>query len=186
MRALRGHGWATTATLAATWRLRHLRQEIARAIAELVEEGKVAPCFLRVDGRRIDGWIRPPDLERAERLSDLTLHIDRAVLLSPFDPLLWDRRRVEQLFGFHQILEIFKPAQQRRYGYYCLPLLAGDRLVARCDLKAHRQGKRLELLNLHFEQPAKRRDRERVGAALRRYANRLELSLDSREELAGR
>ena len=55
---------------------------------------------------------------------------ERGVLLSPFDPLLWDRGRVEMLLGFEQVLEIFKKAPDRKYGYYCLPVLAGERLIA--------------------------------------------------------
>jgi uncharacterized protein YcaQ len=52
---------------------------------------------------------------------------DQGVLLSPFDPVLRDRRRIRQLFAFDQVLEIFKPAPKRKYGYYCLPVLAGDK-----------------------------------------------------------
>ena len=85
------------------------------------------------------GWIRPADRELAARLERARPRADRGVLLSPFDPLLWDRARVARLFGFDALLEIFKPAPQRVYGYYCLPVLAGEQLVARVDLKAERK-----------------------------------------------
>ena len=106
------------------------------------------------------------------------------MLLSPFDPILWDRRRVAQLFGFEQVLEIFKRAEHREYGYYCLPVLAGERLVARYDLKADRRAGTLQVLSLHFEeeggsQSRNRRlaaDREAAARAFERYARALGLA----------
>lgn len=129
------------------------------------------------------GWIRPSDRELAARLDTVRPRRDRGVLLSPFDPLLWDRNRVDLLFGFHQVLEIFKPAAQRQYGYYCLPVLAGDRLVARLDLKAvHRSGQ-LQVRACHEEQlPGDARGRSAARAAARhaleRYATTLGLEID--------
>jgi uncharacterized protein YcaQ len=99
---------------------------------------------------------------------------DRGVLLSPFDPVLWDRKRVSVLFGFEQGLEIFKPAAQRVYGYYCLPVLAGDRLVARYDLKAERRAGVLKVLSLHLEDGVPEAATA-AATALARYARALDL-----------
>ncbi len=184
-RALAGQGWATTGTLAATWRLRNCRDDLDRALADLVDAGTVVPCALEDrDGKPTPGWIRPADLELGERLMTARPRHDRGVLLSPFDPVLWDRARVARLFGFDQVLEIFKPAAQRRYGYFCLPVLAGERLVARADLKAHRNDRRLAVAAAHLEPVAGRRVSsassavEATMAALDRYAVSVGLRLD--------
>ena len=60
------------------------------------------------------------------------------VLICPFDNLLWDRPLLERLFGFRHVIEVYKREHERVYGYYVLPLLAGDRFLGRADLKADR------------------------------------------------
>jgi uncharacterized protein YcaQ len=175
LKALDGHGWAATGTLARTWRLRNMREEVQAALSSLVADGSIQACELRLaDGRGVAGWIRPDDIDLGERLRRARPRKDRGVLLSPFDPLLWDRGRVEMLFGFEQVLEIFKKAPDRKYGYYCLPVLAGERLIARFDLKAERPG-RLKVLSCRFEDTGgaskqNAADREAAPAALERYA----------------
>lgn len=182
LRALEGHGWATTGTLASTWRLRNRREEIQTALERLREKGQIVPCALEnPEGKPTLGWSRPEDLELTARLETVRPRADRGVLLSPFDPLLWDRARAERLFGFDQILEIFKPAPQRIYGYYCMPVLAGERLVARFDLKAERKEGRLRVLSCRHEgtgndHPATAADAEAARVALARYAEALGLA----------
>jgi len=179
--ALRGQGWATAGTLLQTWRLVGRKDDVEASLVRLAEQGRVARCTLVAEGgSKSRGWIRWEDLELGARLERVRPRRDRGVLLSPFDPLLWDRGRVQRLFGFHQVLEIFKPSAQRRYGYYCLPVLAGERLVARLDLKADKKSGRLEVLSQHFEGggggPAQvRQDREAARAALGRYAEAVAL-----------
>jgi uncharacterized protein YcaQ len=177
--ALGGHGWATTGTLAATWRLKNRKTELTATLERLQEKGAVLACALepRV-GSPIPGWIRPEDRELAARVERARPRADRGVLLSPFDPLLWDRARVARLFGFEALLEIFKPAPQRLFGYYCLPVLAGEHLVARVDLKADRKREVLRVLSAHFESAGAavaRRDRHAARIAVARYARALGL-----------
>ena len=168
LKALDGHGWATSRTLVQTWRLTKRQKLIKTCLEQLREEAVIVACSL--DGS--PGWIRPDDFALAARLERLRPRSDVGVLLSPFDPVLWDRDRVQTLFGFEQVLEIFKPAHQRKYGYYCMPVLAGDKLVARCDLKADRKAGRLEVVARHHEAPGSRRA---VESALKRHASALRL-----------
>ncbi len=178
LRALDGHGWATTGTLAATWRLRNRKAELAAALRRLQEKGAILPAALQTTDRsRTMGWIRPADRELAARLESARPRDERSVLLSPFDPLLWDRGRVARLFGFDALLEAFKPATRRVYGYYCLPVLAGERLVARVDLKAARKQGTVGVVSAHFERKgaAGKADRYATRVAVERYASALRL-----------
>ncbi len=151
LKAIDGHGFATTGTLASTWRLANRGNRVRASLERLQESGAIVPCVLETKDRAISGWVRPAHLAWLPALERLRPRRGRGVLLSPFDPLLWDRKRVQVLFGFEQALEIYKPAHRRRYGYYCLPVLGGDNLVARVDLKADRNAGRVTILSCHFE-----------------------------------
>lgn len=139
LRSARAHGIGTAHCLVDYFRL-PVRPAKARLDA-LVEDGKLIAC-------EVEGWSRSayrhPD-------SKLPRAIKRAALLSPFDPLVWNRKRITGLFDFDYRIEIYTPAEKRKYGYYVLPFLLGDRLVARFDLKTNRDRGTLEVLAAHVE-----------------------------------
>jgi uncharacterized protein YcaQ len=137
--AARAHGVGTAADLADYYRM-PVTQARPR-LDELVEAGDLR----RV---RVEGWREPAYLDAR---ASLPRRIDAASLLSPFDPVVWYRPRVARLFDFEYRVEIFVPGPKRRWGYYVLPFLLGDRLVARVDLKADRPRRRLLVLAAYLE-----------------------------------
>jgi len=173
LRAFEGHGWAEERTVRNTWYFRGKDPSYRAALRSLEEDGSIVRCALETGEK---GWARPEDLALAARLRRRRPEEGRGVLLSPFDPLLWDRARVRRLFGFDVRLEIYVPPARRKYGYYCMPILAGERLVGRADLKAEREEGRLRVRALHLESrrpPAA--DRKAADAAIRRLAAALGL-----------
>jgi hypothetical protein len=138
----RALGIATAADLADYYRMPI--SEARPPLAELVEAGDLREV-------RVEGWSAPAYLHREARAPRL---IDAASLLSPFDPVVWYRPRAERLFQFEYRIEIYVPQPQRKWGYYVLPFLLGERLVARVDLKADRATRRLRVLAAYLEPDA--------------------------------
>jgi uncharacterized protein len=126
VRSARHHGVGTAKDLCDYYRLNFTQSK--PLLAELVEDGRLLPAS--VEGWKESAYVHP-DAKTPRR-------IETAALLSPFDPVVWYRDRAERMFDFHYRIEIYTPAPKRVYGYYVLPFLLDDRIVARVDLKADR------------------------------------------------
>ncbi len=138
-RAAQSCGISTERDLADYYRMSP--RDASPRVKELIEEG--ALCEVKVES-----WNQTGLLSRG---AIVPRSINASALLSPFDPVVWFRPRAERLFDFHYRIEIYVPASKRKWGYYVLPFLMDDRIVARVDLKADRKNKQLLVLATHGE-----------------------------------
>jgi hypothetical protein len=160
----------TAAGIVEHWRLRGGTGRIAPVLDELVSDASL---------RRLPVADGGPDVFVAPETDLDVPAANAAVLLSPFDNLLWDRPFARRIFGFDHLIEVYKPAPERRYGYYVMPFLWRDRIVGRADLKAERKEGRLVVRAFHRE--AGVRGSAALDAALDRALVRLARSIGLEE-----
>lgn len=161
-------GFATTGELAAFWAL------VSPAEAKDWAADRRDLIEVEIEGH--DG-ARRKSLARPELLDEETpAPPARIRALSPFDPMIRDRKRAKRLFGFDYTIEVFVPAEKRQYGYYVFPLLEGDRMIGRIDMKADRDADALSVAALWLEKGL------RAGAG---RLKRLEAELDRQRRFAG-
>ncbi len=137
----------------------------ARITAELIDEGVLLP--VQVDGLRQPRHVLADELPLLEATALEVRPTASVAFLAPLDPLVWDRRLLASLFDFDYTWEIYTPAAKRRFGYYALPLLFGDRLVGRIEPRFERATRSLRVLGIWFEEGFEPMHEPRFLAALR-------------------
>ena len=123
------------------------KKGVAGLLEELADEGSL----LRAGIEDEPAYVHPDNAALAENILFGGLRSSVTTLLSPFDPVVWDRARASELFGFDYKIEVYTPAARRRYGYYSLPILHDGALVGRLDAKAHRKQGFFEVKAIHLE-----------------------------------
>ena len=171
LRAARAHGVGSASCLADYFRM-PIKESRAR-LAELAEDGQLQPV-------RVEGW-KQPAFHHPQ--ASLPRRVSAKALVSPFDPLVWNRDRANALFDFDYRIEIYVPQKKRVYGYYVLPFLLGEHLVARVDLRTDRERQVLEVKAAMAEPGV---DHERVAVGLSEELEALSTFVGAERYVLGR
>jgi len=136
----------------------------------LADQGELIP--VRIEGWKHDLFVHRSLADQLDAAQADTLRASATTLLSPFDPVVWDRKRALELFDFDYRIECYTPAPKRQYGYFVLPILSRGKLVGRLDAKAHRQAGVFEVKSLYLEPGQKPTQRlaDDLALALKRCA----------------
>ena len=169
VRSVRALGAAPARWIADYYRLP--KQGLPKRLERLAEAGRVQR--VRVEGWKEPWFVHPQNLSLLEFATIGEIAPTYTTLLSPFDPLTWDRDRARVLFNFDYTIECYTPQAKRRYGYFSLPILSDGRLIGRLDAKAHRKEKVFEVRALHLEPdvPLREDTASAVRDAIQRCAN---------------
>jgi uncharacterized protein YcaQ len=162
MKAVSSHGFAELKEI--SYLRKGMKPVIEKAAAQLLKEGKIE--HLSIEGSKLIYLTMPGKLDELKAVpQDVNI-------LSPFDNLVIQRKRLQQLFDFDYVIECYVPEAKRKYGYFCLPILHGDKFVARFDPKADRKEKVFHLKTTHFEKGFEPQQsfNKKFAAQLKKYA----------------
>jgi uncharacterized protein YcaQ len=125
------------------------KADVNAALKRLAQQDRL--MTVEVEGWKAPGYIHPDNIKQVEAAAKGKIPRSKTTFLSPFDPLVWDRKRALELFGFDYKIEVYTPAPKRKYGYFTLPVLYRNALIGRIDPKAHRKEGIFEVKALHLE-----------------------------------
>jgi uncharacterized protein YcaQ len=144
------------------------KKQVRRLIEARVRRKELAPVALQGAGKQ-EHWAQPETLETAGNGA-----VERVHILSPFDPLIIQRKRTQLIFGYQHLFEAYVPKEKRRYGYFALPVLVGDEIVAALDLKTDRQNRKLLLQKWNWVGPAAKGPRKELKRRIEEELHRFE------------
>jgi uncharacterized protein YcaQ len=128
---------------------RMYKKEAQSVIEKLTNSGQLQT--VQIEGWDVPGYFHPDQQDALEAAANGQIPVSKTTLLSPFDPIVWDRARAQELFNFTYQIECYTPAPKRKYGYFTLPILYNNALIGRLDPKAHRKEGIFEVKALHLE-----------------------------------
>ncbi len=146
-RTIKSLGFALTSWIPDYYRFP--KTGLRKVLDMLLSEGEIQPA--KLEGLDEKGYIHRDNLDLYEKIFSNNKKPLRTSILSPFDPLIWDRARLRSLFDFHYELEIYVPVSKRKLGYLLLPILHKGSIIGQMDAKAHRKSQVFEIKSLYFE-----------------------------------